>query len=164
MLRRAAPSAASVLVLGPDGQPIPDALPVHSLGQNVWRYHPEQHRYEVFAEGGGNAFGVEIDQKGRVYSGHNGGDTRGFYYVQGGYSQKNFGKHGNLSNPYAFDYYQPMRHHPVVRFTHTFCIYEADALPMPYHGRLFGVNPVEHEVIVSEIGPDGAAQKRTTWV
>ena len=44
--------------------------------------------YEVFAEGGGNTFGVEIDSKGRVYSGHNGGDTRGFYYVQGGYYQQ----------------------------------------------------------------------------
>ena len=26
--------------------------------------------------------------KGRVFSGHNGGDTRGFHYVQGGYSQR----------------------------------------------------------------------------
>ena len=45
---------------------------------------PRRSRYEVFAEGGGNAFGVEIDAKGRIYSGHNGGDTRGFHYVQGG--------------------------------------------------------------------------------
>ncbi len=51
--------------------------PVHSMGQLIWRYHPETRRYEVFAEGGGNAFGVEIDAKGRIYSGHNGGDTRG---------------------------------------------------------------------------------------
>ena len=58
--------------------------PVHSMGQLIWRYHPETRRYEVFAEGGGNAFGVEIDAKGRIYSGHNGGDTRGFHYVQGG--------------------------------------------------------------------------------
>ena len=52
--------------------------PVHSMGQLIWRYHPETRRYEVFAEGGGNAFGVEIDAKGRIYSGHNGGDTGGF--------------------------------------------------------------------------------------
>ena len=37
-----------------------------------------RHVDEVFAEGGGNAFGVEFDAQGRVYSGHNGGDTRGF--------------------------------------------------------------------------------------
>ncbi len=59
---------------------------VHSMGQLVWRYHPELKKYEIFAEGGGNAFGVEIDAKGRIYSGHNGGNTRGFHYVQGGYS------------------------------------------------------------------------------
>jgi putative membrane-bound dehydrogenase-like protein len=151
--------SGSVVVHGPDGQPLPHVPPVHSLGQNVWRYHPESRRYEVFAEGGGNAFGVEIDAKGRVYSGHNGGDTRGFYYVQGGYSQKNFGKHGQLSNPYAFAYYSSMRHHPVVRFTHTFTIYEADALPSRFHGRLFGVNPVEHHVVLSDIGPDGASRR-----
>jgi hypothetical protein len=58
--------------------------PVHSLGQLLWRYHPETRRYEVFAEGGGNTFGVEIDAKGRAFSGHNGGNTRGFAYVQGG--------------------------------------------------------------------------------
>jgi putative membrane-bound dehydrogenase-like protein len=151
--------SGAVVVHGADGQPVPGQAPVHSLGQNIWRYHPETRRYEVFAEGGGNTFGVEIDAKGRVYSGHNGGDTRGFYYVQGGYSQKNFGKHGQLSNPFAFDYYRPMRHHSVVRFTHTFCIYEADSLPARYHERLLGVNPVEHDVVVSEIGADGASRR-----
>ena len=43
--------SASVVVHGPDGDPLPGQLPVHSLGQNVWRYHPETRRYEVFAEG-----------------------------------------------------------------------------------------------------------------
>ena len=76
-----------------------DKTVVHSMGQLVWRYHPELKKYEIFAEGGGNAFGLEIDAKGRIYSGHNGGNTRGFHYVQGGYFQKGFGKHGELSNP-----------------------------------------------------------------
>ena len=53
------------------------------MGQQIWRYHPEQKRFEVFAEGGGNTFGCEIDNQGRIYSGHNGGNTRGFHYVQG---------------------------------------------------------------------------------
>src|SRR5690606_35173713 len=43
----------------------------HSMGQLVWRYHPQRRQYEVFAEGGGNAFGLEIDEKGRIFSGHN---------------------------------------------------------------------------------------------
>jgi putative membrane-bound dehydrogenase-like protein len=126
----------------------------HSLGQLVWRYHPELHKYEVFAEGGGNAFGVEIDAKGRIYSGHNGGNTRGFHYVQGGYYQKGFGKHGELSNPYTFGYFEAMKHHNVPRFTHTFVIYDGGALPAEYHGRLFGVAPLLSHVVMADVSPD----------
>ena len=32
-------------------------------GQHIWRYHPEKKQFEIFAEGGGNAFGVEIDAR-----------------------------------------------------------------------------------------------------
>lgn len=151
--------SASVVRHGPDGSPVPSEAPVHSMGQNVWRYHPEDHRYEIFAEGGGNAFGIEFDGLGRVYSGHNGGDTRGFYYVPGGYYLKNFGKHGSLSNPYAFGHYPAMRHPAVERFTHTFEIHEADALPQRYHGRLFAVAPHLHYIVCSDIMPDGSSRR-----
>lgn len=131
--------------------------PVHSMGQLIWRYHPETRRYEVFAEGGGNAFGVEIDARGRIFSGHNGGDTRGFHYVQGGYYQKGFDKHGPLSNPYAFGYFPAMKHNRVPRFTHTFVIDEADALPERYRGLLFGVAPMLNHVVMSAVEPDGSS-------
>ena len=130
--------------------------PVVSMGQLIWRYHPERNKYEIFAEGGGNTFGVEIDQFGRVFSGHNGGNTRGFHYVQGGYSQKGFGKHGQLSNPYTFGYFPYMKHHDVVRFTHTYVIYQDSALPEQYHGNLFGVEPLQGRVVRSEISADGS--------
>jgi len=136
-----------------------DKTAVHSEGQLVWRYHPEQKKYEIFAEGGGNAFGLEIDSKGRIYSGHNGGNTRGFHYVQGGYFQKSFGKHGNLSNPFTFGYFEAMAHHNVPRFTHTFVIYEADGLPQPYRGRLFGVGPLQGHVVMSDVQPDRSSFK-----
>ena len=124
--------------------------PVRSMGQQIWRYHPELKRYEIFAEGGGNTFGVEIDGKGRVFSGHNGGNTRGFHYVQGGYYRKGFGKHGSLSNPYAFGYFANMKHHSVPRFTHNFIIYEGNVLPDAYRGRLFGVEPLQGQVVMSD--------------
>jgi len=130
--------------------------PVHSMGQLIWRYHPTERRYEIFAEGGGNTFGVEIDRRGRIFSGHNGGDTRGFHYVQGGYSQKGFGKHGSLSNPYAFGYFPAMKHAKVPRFTHNFVIYEGAALPERYHGKLFGIAPLQSHVVLSEIKPLGS--------
>ncbi|APW58923.1 PVC-type heme-binding CxxCH protein [Paludisphaera borealis] len=131
--------------------------PVHSLGQLIWRYHPETRRYEIFAEGGGNAFGVEIDSHGRIFSGHNGGDTRGFAYVQGGYFQKGFEKHGPLSNPYAFGYFPAMKHEPVQRFTHDFLLYQGDQLPSKYQGTLFGVAPLLNHVVMSEVLPDGSS-------
>ncbi|MBC7853075.1 MAG: c-type cytochrome, partial [Pirellulaceae bacterium] len=167
-------SIASNLRWGPDGwlyasqgstvtgdikRPGIDKVPVHSLGQLIWRYHPEQKKYEIFAEGGGNTFGVEIDSKGRIYSGHNGGNTRGFHYVQGGYYQKGFGKHGALSNPYTFGYFEAMGHHNVQRFTHCFVIYDGGSLPEKYNGKLFGVVPLLSHVVMSDFLPDRSSFK-----
>jgi putative heme-binding domain-containing protein len=128
--------------------------PILTLGQQIWRYHPEQERFEVFAEGGGNTFGCEIDAWGRVYSGHNGGDTRGFHYVQGGYYRKGFGKHGPLSNPYAFGFFEDMQHASVPRFTHNFVIYDDSVLPERFHGKLFGIEPLQGRVVASDVQPD----------
>ncbi len=132
---------------------------VYSQGQNIWRYHPETKRYEIFAEGGGNAFGVEIDDKGRIFSGHNGGDTRGFHYMQGAYLRKGFEKHGELSNPYAFGYFPQMDGTKGERFTHNFIIYHGGALPERYNGKLFGVEPLQGRVVLSEVTPEGSTFK-----
>jgi putative membrane-bound dehydrogenase-like protein len=164
-------SVASHLRWGPDGwlygaqgstvtaairRPGSDEEPRHSMGQLIWRYHPETRRYEVFAEGGGNAFGLEIDAKGRIFSGHNGGDTRGFHYVQGGFYRKGFGKHGELSNPHAFGFFEALDHAAVPRFTHTFVIDEGGGLPPRHAGRLFAVAPLQSHVVASEIRPRGS--------
>jgi putative heme-binding domain-containing protein len=129
---------------------------VHSQGQLIWRYHPRTKQYEVFAEGGGNTFGVEIDSAGRIFSGHNGGDTRGFHYVQGGYSQKGFGKHGALSNPFAFGYFAPMKHPSVPRFTHCFVINDDPTLGEAYVGRMFAAAPLQGQVVISRLERDGS--------
>src|SRR5262249_12898720 len=134
-----------------------DKKPVHSMGQLIWRYHPETRRFEIFAEGGGNAFGVEIDSQGRVFSGHNGGDTGGFHYVQGGYYQKGFSKHGPLSNSFTFGYFPAMKHPNVPRFTHALIVYEGGELPQSYAGRLFGVAPLQSQVTISQIDRDGSS-------
>jgi len=128
--------------------------PIRSMGQLIWRYHPERRVYEVFAEGGGNTFGCEIDAVGRVFSGHNGGNTRGFHYVQGGYYRKGFGKHGPLSNPFTFGFYEQMKHHDVARFTHNFVLYEDDLLPARFHGQLLGIEPLQGQVVLSDVEPN----------
>ena len=159
-------SVINSLRFGPDGwlyggqgstvtaqvrQPGSTDPPTQTMGQQIWRYHPETKQFEVFAEGGGNTFGVEIDAWGRIYSGHNGGNTRGFHYVQGGYYRKGFAKHGELSNPYTFGFFEAMQHHDVPRFTHNFVIYESDGLPQAYQGQLFGIEPLQGQVVQSEV-------------
>ncbi len=147
---------ANIVVSGRDGKP-QNSQPIYSQGQNIWRYHPEKRIYEVFAQGGGNAFGCEIDSQGRLFSGHNGGDTRGFHYQQGAYLQKGFEKHGPLSNPFAFGYFPAMPHDAAARFTHNFVIYDHGALPSPYRGHLFGVEPLQGRLVESTILPDGSS-------
>jgi putative heme-binding domain-containing protein len=131
-----------------------DAPPVESVGQCIWRFHPPTGRYEIFAEGGGNAFGVEFDSAGRLLSGHNGGDTRGFHYVQGGFSRKGFEKHGELSNPHAYGFFEPIAHHSAPRFTHALAVVDSPALGPAYSGGLLGVAPLQGQVVHAAIRPD----------
>ena len=124
-------------------------------GQMVWRYHPDSKRFEIYAEGGGNTFSLEIDAKGRVFSGTNNGDTRGMYYPQGSYGKKGWGKHGPLTNPYAFGYFNHMRHEgDKNRFAQAFCIYEAGLYPPAYEGKIVAPNSLHNVVWVSELFPD----------
>lgn len=116
-------------------------------GQAIWRYHPGSKVFEIFAEGGGNnAFHVEIDEKGRIFSGSNGTD-RGPYYKQGAYYVKSWGKHGPLTNPYAFGYLPNMQlKGEKKRFTHALVKYEGATLPDRYHGSMIAINPLQNYV------------------
>ncbi|MCA9038843.1 MAG: c-type cytochrome [Planctomycetaceae bacterium] len=136
-----------------------DEKPIRSMGQLIWRYHPVTKEYEIFAEGGGNAFGVEFDSKGRLFSGHNGANTRGFHYVQGGYYHKGFEKHGPLSNPFTFGYFPMMKSHDVERFTHDFIVYEGSALPEKYDGKIYGVEPLQGRIVYCDFLPDQSSFK-----
>ncbi len=126
-------------------------------GQAIWRYHPETHVFEVFAEGGGNTFYVEIDRKGRIFSGDN-GNVRGFYFKQGGYYTKNWGKHGALTNPYAFGHLPNMGlSGDNQRFTHAWLRYEGDNLPDRYRGAMIALNPLHGYVQLTDFVPNGSS-------
>ncbi|MBX6315994.1 MAG: dehydrogenase, partial [Isosphaeraceae bacterium] len=125
---------------------------LHFKGQMIWRYHPETKVFEIFAEGGGNTFSLEIDSAGRVFSGTNGGGTRGMHYVQGGYAEKNWGKHGPLTNPYAFGYFRHMRHEGFQeRFSQTFAIYEGGAFPPEYDRTVLSADALHNRVLASRL-------------
>lgn len=135
------------------------APPHKSMGQLIWRYHPDLRKYEIFAEGGGNSFGVAFDDSGRVFSGHNGGDTRGFHYVQGGYFRKGFSKHGNLSNPYSFGYLMPMEHAPIQRFTHTMLAAKGTNLEAQMPDSLLCVDPLHGTLVNTKLIPRGSTYR-----
>ena len=166
-------SAANSLCWGPDGwlyggqgsgvssrivrPDLEDGPGLYFKGQVIWRYHPETRAFELFAEGGGNTFGLEFDAAGRAWSGINGGNHRGFHFVPGGYYSKNFGEHGFFTNPHTFGYFSPMRHAEASpRFSHTFVIYEGGALGERYEGRLIAPVPLHHHLILSELTVAGS--------
>jgi putative heme-binding domain-containing protein len=138
----------------------PNSPGVYFEGCMVWRYHPEKNIYEIFAEGGGNTFGLDFDSEGRLYSGHNGGITHGFYFVQGGLYLKqglDVGKFGPPSNPFAFGVLPAIKsRNPIPRFTHDIIMFEGTALPPQYVGRMFSADPLHHCLTLSERYPVGS--------
>ncbi len=130
---------------------------VHFKGQAIWRYHPKTKVFEIFGEGGGNTFDTEFDDKGRMYSGTN--EThRGYYYKQGGYYRKNWGKHGPLTNPYAFGFLSGMElEGEKFRFTHAWIKYEGGTLPERYNNKILALNPLHNFVRMTRVEPQGSS-------
>lgn len=125
-------------------------------GQCIWRYHPKRKVFEIYAEGGGNTFSLDFDSKGRLFSGTNGA-TRGMHYEQGSYGIKGWGKHGPLTNPYAFGWFEHMKHEgDNKRFPQAFTIYEGGLLGSAYEGKIIAPNALHNLVYVSERLPDGS--------
>lgn len=126
-------------------------------GQCIWRYHPRKKTFEIYAEGGGNTFSLDMDSKGRVFSGTNNGKTRGMHYEQGSYGIKGWGKHGPLTNPYAFGWFEHMKHEgDEKRFPQAFVIYEGGLLGSAYEGKIIAPNSLQNTVYVSERIPHGS--------
>ena len=69
------------------------------LNAGVWRYHPIEHRFEVFAHGTSNPWGVDFDDRGQAFI------TACviphlWHMIQGGRYHRQGGQH---FNPYTFD-------------------------------------------------------------
>ena len=133
---------------------------VRFQGQCVWRYHPTTKVFEIYAEGGGNTFSLDIDSKGRVFTGTNGGNTRGWYFPQGSYCAKNWGKHGPLTNPYAFGFFSSMKlKGDGRRFAQAFCIYEGGLYPDTFDGSIVAPNAMHNLVWNSKRILDGSTYR-----
>jgi len=128
------------------------------LGQNIWRYHPGLARFELFAEGGWNNFGVDFDDQGRLYSGTN-GTQQAVHFVQGGYYQKHFGKHGPHTNSYSFGHFFGM---PIqgekTRLVHQWLRYSSGALP-GLQDRLVGPSSLGNKIHAIRMEKNGSTFK-----
>ena len=109
--------------------------------QGVWRYHPLTKEFELFAEGGGNSWGVEFDRFGNLFASGNEVELM-VHHVQGAYYVKGFGKHGPLHNPHAYGYFQPVLHHGYVgdSLTGGAILYQGGAFPAHFNDACIAPN------------------------
>ena len=152
-------STVSCRVTRPGIDP-PNAPGRYYEGCMVWRYHPASREFEIFAEGGGNVFGLEFDAAGRLFSGHNGGGTRGFHYVQNGFylkQGKSPGKFGPPDNPFAFGELPMMPGGNIPRFSHNVIAVNGSAMPEAWQGKLLGTDPLHRHLVLSERTVRGAS-------
>ena len=126
--------------------------------QGIWRYHPPSKRFELFAEGGGNTWGLDFDRSGNAFGSSNGGFIT-FHMVQGGNYWKGFAKHGPLHNPNSFGYFDAVTYlGPKVggHVTPGGIIYKADAYPEPFRNTFIGGNLLSNAVYWHTLAPQGS--------
>jgi putative membrane-bound dehydrogenase-like protein len=157
-------SLANSLTWGPDGwlygvhgsTSTARVRGISFLGQAVWRYHPDTDAFEVFSEGGGNPWTLSFDSQGRAFSGDNGGNSRGFHWVQGGRYEKNWPKHGPFTRPHAYGHISHMDHEGYpARFAMTSVVYEEGKLP-GYEGQLISGMALTGRMQATRLVADGS--------
>ncbi|MEX2115180.1 MAG: PVC-type heme-binding CxxCH protein [Pirellulales bacterium] len=158
-------SVANSLTWGPDGWLYGcqgSTVTAHVRGiefqQGVWRYHPISRRFELFCEGGGNAWGLDFDAHGNLFYATNYGGYAMVHGVQGAYYWKQFGKHGALHNPYTYGYFDHVPHEKL-RGGHVTVgglIYQADLFPPEFRGKYIGADLLGHAVYWHELRAQGS--------
>ena len=159
---------ANSLTWGPDGwlygaQGSTVTANIRGVGfqQGIWRYHPVTREFELFAEGGGNTWGLDFDAHGNIIAGTNFGEQIALHQVQGGYYIKGFSKHGPLHNPYTFGYFD---HIPYTGFKggHVTCggiVYQGGAFPPEFNGVYIAGNLLANAVYWHVLESDGSSFK-----
>ena len=159
---------ANSLTWGPDGWLYGahgSTVTAHIRGiefqQGIWRYHPRTQAFELFAEGGGNTWGLDFDEQGNIIAGTNFGEKIGLHQVQGGYYVKGFAKHGPLHNPYTIGYFE---HIPYTGFKggHVTCggiVYQGGAFPERFRGAYIAANLLANAVYWHPLERNGSSFK-----
>ncbi|MEL6109699.1 MAG: PVC-type heme-binding CxxCH protein, partial [Planctomycetota bacterium] len=119
----------------------------------IWRYHPTRQKFEVFARGLSNPWGVDFNDHGQAFT------TccvipHLFHIVQGGVYHKQSLPH---VNPHIYDDIKTIRTHRHLSAHGGARIYLADTLPPEYRNRLFMCNIHEHAVLTDILTPKGSS-------
>jgi len=156
-------SLANSLVWGPDGwlygtHGTNISANIRGIGfeQGLWRYHPLTKKFELFAEGGGNSWGLDFDSQGNLLAGTNYGGFLMIHAVQGAYYVKSFAKHGELHNPFAFGYFNhtPHKNFQGGHVTVGGFVYQSDAFPAHFRNKYMAVDTLGHAVRWHSVKPD----------
>src|SRR3954471_10688163 len=126
--------------------------------QGIWRYHPRTKAFELFAEGGGNTWGLDFDRGGNAFGSSN-GSFIAFHMVQGGNYWKGFAKHGPLHNPKSYGYFDSIAFSgtkPGGHVTPGGIIYKGEQFPPEYRGSFIGANLLSNSVYWYRLSPKGS--------
>jgi len=126
--------------------------------QGIWRYHPLTREFELFAEGGGNTWGLDFDAQGELVAGTN-FDDKMLHQVQGAYYVKNFGKHGELHNPHAYGYFGhvPYSGYRGAHLSVGGIVYLGGAFADSFRGTYISANMLDRAIYWYKLAPQGSS-------
>lgn len=159
-------SVANSLTWGPDGwlygcqgSTVTARIRGIEFQQGVWRYHPLTRKFELFCEGGGNSWGLDFDRHGHLLYSTNFGPHILLHAAQGGYFWKQFGKHGDLHNRFAYDHidHAPHANPRGGHVTTGGIVYRGGQFPKEFEGAYLGGDLLGHEVLWHRLLANGSS-------
>lgn len=136
---------------------IPEATePGVIMNAAVARFHPRTRKFEVFAEGTSNPWGVDFDRYGNAFVSACVIDHL-FHMAPGGSYQR---QAGAPSNPYTYEFLPSIvehKHHMAAYCG--ICIYQGDQFPEEYRGRVFMGNIHQNAINHDRLIPNGSSFK-----
>ena len=122
------------------------------LDGGVWRYHPYKKKFEVVAHGFSNPWGLDYNAQGDWFI------TACviphlWHVIPGGVYHRQGGKH---INPYVYNDIKTIADHRHRSAHGGARVYQSDAFPEAYQGRIFMSNIHEHAVLTDVLEPSGS--------
>jgi putative membrane-bound dehydrogenase-like protein len=122
----------------------------------VARFHPRTKKFEVFAEGTSNPWGVDFDRYGNAFVSACVIDHL-FHMAPGGSYQR---QGGTPANPYTYELLPSIVDHKHHMAAHCgICIYQGDQFPEEYRGRVFMGNIHQNAINHDRLIPNGSSFK-----